>query len=172
MKQEPNYLIWLGLGGLVLLGGGAVIDLKKASENEKKFAPYIAAAEKKHGIPTGLLHRLIKAESSFKTNIINGLEKSPKGALGIAQFMPDTAKQELGSERAALDPLIAIDGAARYLKKIYNYVGKDWTKTVAGYNWGMGAVKNFYEKGYWVSKGKRIYTLPEETRLYVAKIMV
>jgi len=157
----PNYLLWFGLGGLLFFGGKQVIDLKKASENEKLFAPLIAAAEIKHGIPTGLLHRLIKAESSFKTNIINGKERSPVGALGIAQFMPDTAVQELGSVQAALNPALAIDGAGKYLKKIYNYVGKDWTKAVAAYNWGMGNV---------VKKG--LARAPKETRDYIAKIIV
>lgn len=159
-QKEPNYWLWLGLGGLFLWGGNTVIDLKKASDNEKKFAPFIAETEKKYGIPTGVLHKLIKAESAFRSDIINGTTKSKVGALGIAQFMPATAKEELGSVQAALDPLKAIDGAGRYLKKIYNYVGKDWTKAVAGYNWGMGNAKT-----------KSLASAPKETKDYVKSIM-
>lgn len=157
---QPNYWLWLGIGGLLFLGGNTVINLKDASENEKKYAPLIAATEQKYGIPTGVLHKLIKAESAFKASIINGTQRSRVGALGIAQFMPATAIEELGSVQAALDPLKAIDGAGRYLKKIYAYVGKDWTKAVAGYNWGMGYAKN-----------RNLATAPQETKDYVKKIL-
>ena len=158
---DTNSQYWLlGLGALLFLGGKKVIDLTNASENEKKYAPLIASTEIKYGIPTGVLHKLIKAESHFRTDIINGVTKSPVGALGIAQFMPKTAIEELGSIQAALDPVKAIDGAGRYLKKIYNYVGKDWTRAVAGYNWGMGRAKT-----------RNLATAPQETKDYVKKIL-
>lgn len=159
-KPHPNYWLWLGIGGLFFLGGNTVINLKDASENEKKYAPLIAATEQKYGIPTGVLHKLIKAESAFRTDIITGKTRSSVGALGIAQFMPLTAIEELGSVQAALDPIKAIEGAGRYLKKIYAYVGNDWTKAVAGYNWGMGNAKK-----------KVLAAAPQETKDYVKKIL-
>ena len=82
------------------------------------------------------------------------------GELGIDQFMPATAREWLGSEANALNPSEAIDGAARYLKWIYNHVGMDWTKTVAAYNWGIGNVKN-----------KGLSRAPSETKKYVKKIL-
>jgi soluble lytic murein transglycosylase-like protein len=157
-------LIGAAAVGVIAFGGKKVMDLKvdlaKAGENEKKFAPYIQTIESKYGIPSGVLHRLLKAESSFLTSIITGTKRSSTGAMGIAQFMPATAREWLGSEQNALNPSEAIDGAARYLKWIYNNIGMDWTKTVAAYNWGIGNVKN-----------KGLSRAPSETKKYVKKIL-
>lgn len=150
--------------GVIAFGGKKIMDLKvdlaKASENEKKFAPYIKSIEEKYKIPEGVLHRLLKAESSFLDSIINGIKRSSTGALGIAQFMPATAKEWVGSEKNALNPSLAIDGAARYLKWIYTNIGMDWTKTIAAYNWGIGNVKD-----------KGLSRAPLETKNYVKKIL-
>lgn len=153
-------LVLVGLAALVLFGGKKVIDLTNASDNEKKYAPLIAATEKKYGIPTGVLHKLIRTESAFRSDVITGAKKSSVGALGIAQFMPKTAIEELGSIQAALDPIKAIDGAGKYLKKIYNYVGKDWTRAIAGYNWGMGKAKT-----------RNLASAPQETKDYIKNIL-
>ena len=162
--NNSHLLIGAALVGVVAFGGKKAMELKadlsKAGENEKKFAPYIATIEDKYGLPSGLLHRLLKAESSFLTSNITGATRSRVGALGIAQFMPATAREWLGSEQNALNPSEAIDGAARYLKWIYNHVGMDWTKTVAAYNWGIGNVKN-----------KGLSRAPSETKKYVKKIL-
>lgn len=161
-----NTYLLAGAAGIAVIAftGKKVMDLKvdlaKAGENEKKFAPYIATIEDKYGLPSGLLHRLLKQESSFLTSIITGAKRSSVGALGIAQFMPATAREWLGSEQNALNPSEAIDGAARYLKWIYNNIGMDWTKTVAAYNWGIGNVKN-----------KGLSRAPSETKKYVKKIL-
>lgn len=150
----------LAAGAAVLLayGGKKAVDLTNASANEKKFAPAIAKAESDFGIPAGLLHRLLKQESAFRTDIITGKTRSPVGAMGIAQFMPATARQELGSEAAALDPARAIPGAAKYLKKLYGIAGS-WKGAVAAYNWGIGNVKT-----------KGLAAAPKETRNYVLKV--
>jgi len=143
------------------------ITSQDALANERKYAPYIASAEKKYGIPTGVLHRLITAESHFRSDIITGKTRSAVGATGIAQFMPATAA-ELGVN--PLDPIASIDAAGRYLKTILGWTGgNDWTKAVAAYNWGAGNV-NKAVKTYginWLA-----YGAPKETRDYVAKIIV
>jgi len=161
--MKSQNLIMLGVAAGVVIWGGktavtTAIDLKNASENELKYAPVIAAAEARYGIPKGMLHRLIRQESAFRTDIITGKKKSPAGALGIAQFMPATARQELGSVDAALNPTVAIDGAGRYLKKLHGIAG-NWQGAVAAYNWGIGNVQR-----------KGLARMPAETRNYVAKI--
>lgn len=162
--NNSYFLIGAVAVGVVVFGGKKAMDLtadlSKAGENEKKYAPYIATIENKYGLPSGMLHRLLKAESSFLTSIITGAKRSRVGALGIAQFMPATAREWLGSEQNALNPSEAIDGAARYLKWIYNNVGMDWTKAVAAYNWGIGNVKN-----------KGLSRAPTETKKYIKKIL-
>jgi soluble lytic murein transglycosylase-like protein len=59
--------------------------------------------------------------------------------MGIAQFMPATAIDELGSQNAALDPDQVIPGAAHYLAKLYSRTGT-WAGALAAYNWGIGNV--------------------------------
>ena len=131
--------------------------------NERKYAPYIAAAEIRYKLPTGMLLRLIRQESHFRTDIITGTKKSPVGAIGIAQFMPATAK-DLGVD--PLDPVASIGAAARYLAQLYTSTG-DWTKAVAAYNYGIGNVLRKV-KAYgnaWADH------LPTETKNYIANIV-
>lgn len=93
-----------------------------------------------HAVPTQILAWLLWKESRYNPAIINGTKRSRVGAMGIAQFMPATAREELGSEAAALDPARAIPGAARYLARLYRSRG-NWTEALAAYNWGIGNVQ-------------------------------
>jgi soluble lytic murein transglycosylase-like protein len=124
--------------------------------------PYQGAindAAAQHGVPIMVLAWLLWKESRYNPAIINGTKRSRVGAMGIAQFMPATARQELGSEAAALDPDIAIPGAARYLAKLYRMTGS-WTEALAAYNWGIGNVQR-----------KGLAAAPAETRDYYTTIM-
>lgn len=159
MTDNGKRWMLIGAGAaLLMLGGRKVIDLSNANENERKYAPAIAAAEQANGIPAGLLHKMIRVESHFRTDIITGKVKSKPGALGIAQFMPATAREELGSEVAALNPEVAIAGAARYLKKLHQQTGS-WQGAVAAYNWGVGRVKRL-----------GLDKAPPETKAYIAAV--
>lgn len=122
----------------------------------KPYQQTISFTEQAYGIPESLLARLLYEESRFRPDIITGQTKSPVGAVGIAQFMPATAK-EWGVN--PLDPDDAIDGAGRYLVHLYNRFGS-WDKALAAYNWGPGNVSR-----------KGLDKAPAETRQYVAKIL-
>lgn len=100
----------------------------------------IQSAADDYGVPVGVLAALLWKESRYNPVIIDGSRRSGKGAMGIAQFMPATARQELGSEQAALDPEQAIPGAARYLARLYRATGT-WSQALAAYNWGIGNVQ-------------------------------
>lgn len=125
------------------------------SKNYEVYRLAIAAAELARGIPTGLLARLLYQESHYRTDIIDGSTRSATGALGLAQFMPATAA-ELGID--PLDPFQAIEGAARYLRRMYDAFG-DWRLALAAYNAGPGNVKKY--------NGVPPFT---ETQKYVAEI--
>jgi hypothetical protein len=95
----------------------------------------------KYNLPPGLFAGILSHESmGFSEAVLTGRRLSPSGAVGIAQFMPDTAA-EMG-----VDPLNipqAIDGAARYLVKMLNHPNNprrslNWA--VQAYNSGPGAV--------------------------------
>lgn len=121
-----------------------------------KYANIIAMAEAQNGIPPNMLARLLYQESRYREDIITGKTRSPVGALGIAQFMPATAR-EMGID--PLNPPQAINGAARYLARLYDKFG-NWTEALAAYNWGSGNVQR-----------KGLANAPTETRNYFVQIL-
>jgi len=123
-----------------------------------KYDAIITKAANDNGIDPRVLYNLLYTESHFRDDIISGRTKSSVGALGIAQFMPATAQQELGSVEAALNPDVAIPGAARYLAKLIRLAGSV-DGGVAAYNWGIGNVQR-----------RGLNNAPPETVSYVAKI--
>lgn len=116
-----------------------------------------AAAE--NSVPTSILAWLLWKESRYNPAIISGAKRSRVGAMGIAQFMPATAAEWLGSAEAALDPEQAIPGAAEYLASLYRQTGT-WIAALAAYNWGIGNVKR-----------KGLAAAPAETVDYYTTIM-
>lgn len=122
----------------------------------KPYLAAIAAAEQRYNLPTNLLARLLHQESRFRQDIITGKTKSAAGAVGIAQFMPATAKQ-FGIN--PLDPFASIDAAGRYLKQLYGRFGT-WEKALASYNWGQGNVSR-----------KGLENAPTETKNYFSQIL-
>lgn len=140
-----------------------LLDLGETLKNNIFGTPYdslITSSADTYGIPPEVLYKLLKTESNFRPEIIVGRRRSSTGALGIAQFMPATAIEEMGSVEAALNPEIAIPAAARYLAKLQRSFGGDLTKAVAAYNWGIGNVKR-----------KTLARAPLETVNYVFKIL-
>jgi hypothetical protein len=133
-----------------------ILSIVGASNIPPAYKPLIDIAEKQYSIPSGMLGRLLYQESRFRDDIISGQKKSPVGAIGIAQFMPATAK-DLGVN--PYDPSESILGAARYLASLKKSLG-DWSSAVAAYNWGIG---NFKRKG--------MAAAPTETVNYVKAII-
>ncbi len=111
---------------------------------------HVAAAEKRHGIPPGLLAALIEVESESRAHRI-----SAAGAMGPGQLMPDTAR--MLRVRDPFDPETSIDASARYLAQHLKRFER-LELAVAAYNAGPGAVGN---------------TVPKngETEFYVAKVL-
>lgn len=92
------------------------------------------AAARRHGVPEDLFLRLVQQESGW-----NPTAKSHKGAYGLAQLMPGTARY-LGVDPR--DPAENLDGGAKYLKEQYRTFGS-WRLALAAYNAGPGAVKKY-----------------------------
>ncbi|PRY18214.1 NlpC/P60 family protein [Kineococcus rhizosphaerae] len=102
-----------------------------------KSAPYetaFAAAERKYGLPTGLLKAVAKQESGFDPTARSGA-----GAVGLMQFMPATARS-LGID--ASDPFASIDAAGKYLAQNLETFGSV-PLALAAYNAGAGNVKKY-----------------------------
>ncbi len=89
-------------------------------------------AAQRHGVPEGLFLRLVQRESGWNHGAV-----SHKGAIGLAQLMPGTARL-LGVDPS--DPGQNLEGGARYLAQQYRRFG-DWRLALAAYNAGPGAVE-------------------------------
>jgi soluble lytic murein transglycosylase-like protein len=97
--------------------------------------PYLAMARdaaRRHGVPEDLFLKLVQQESGFNPKAV-----SHKGALGLAQLMPQTAQLLRVDPH---DPYENLDGGARYLMQQYRDFG-NWRLALAAYNAGPGAVK-------------------------------
>ena len=107
------------------------------SATASKSAPYDAAftaAERKYGLPTGLLSAVAKQESGY-----NPGARSSAGAVGLMQFMPSTAK---GMGIDPSDPAQAIDGAGKLLASHVKTFGSV-SLALAAYNAGPGNVRKY-----------------------------
>ncbi|MFZ6049096.1 lytic transglycosylase domain-containing protein [Pseudomonas sp. CR3202] len=98
-----------------------------------RYALIVAQAAFDYDLPTELLHAVIQTESNYDPSAL-----SPKGAAGLMQLMPDTAK-DLGVHDV-FDPTANVRGGARYLKRMMTLFDNDLSLALAAYNAGPGAV--------------------------------
>lgn len=88
----------------------------------------------KYSLEEGLVHAVIKAESNYNSTAV-----SKKGALGMMQLMPGTAR--LLKVNNPLDPAENIGGGSRYLRQMLDEFNGNLDFAIAAYNAGPNAVK-------------------------------
>lgn len=101
-----------------------------------KYEKHIMAAAEKYRLPPNLIAAQMEAESNNNPNAV-----STKGATGLMQLMPETAK-ELGVTDMK-DPAQNIDAGARYLRQQMDKYGGDVKLALAAYNAGPGNVDKY-----------------------------
>lgn len=104
----------------------------RSSRARDRVILHIHAAERRHGLPIGLLDALVAAESGYRPDAV-----SHAGAAGLGQLMPATARSLGVANR--FDVRANLDGAARYLRSMIDRFGSI-TTALAAYNAGPGAV--------------------------------
>lgn len=110
-----------------------------------------------HGLSAYLFERQINKESSWRTDAV-----SPSGAIGIAQFMPDTAAS---LHINPYDPYQSLEAMARLMSYYTNRYGS-FDKALAAYNCGEGCLQSRVYRCGWNWKG----CIPLETRSYIDSI--
>ena len=115
----------------------------------------IRAACRKHQVSAAFVKSIIRAESGFSSTVV-----SPKGAIGLMQLMPETAR-ELGADPTV--PEQNVEAGTRYLGWLMQRYGKkhdQMKRAIAAYNAGPGNVD-------------RYHGVPpfRETRAYVTRVL-
>jgi soluble lytic murein transglycosylase-like protein len=122
--------------------------------DRKKYHAHVVAAARAFRLEPALIHAVISAESGY-----NPFARSAKGATGLMQLMPDTARR-YGVENP-LDPEQNIHGGAAYLSDLLKLFGNDLNLALAAYNAGEGSVMEY---GYRIPPYR-------ETKQYVPKVL-
>lgn len=146
---------------------------------KKLFYPYpyrelIAEYAKAENLERSLVAGVILSESKFKNEA-----RSHKGALGLMQLMPDTAKwiaEQMEDDAFLLeelnDPEINIRFGTWYLNSLRQEFKGNEVLMLAAYNAGRGNVKEWMKKYQWDMNFSDIQQIPfKETREYVAKVL-
>jgi len=135
------------------LGARAAVLGKAAADTVRAHGPAIEAAARENGLAPELVLAVILQESGGNARAV-----SPRGARGLMQLMPATAR-ELGV-RDPHDPQAGIRGGARYLARMRDRYDGDLSLALAAYNAGPGNV----------DRAGRSVPPFRETRQYVARI--
>lgn len=120
----------------------------------QRYSPLVNAVAGIYRVDPALLHAVITAESGYNARAV-----SHKGAVGLMQLMPDTARRFGVSD--SFDPEQNIHGGTRYLSHLLQLFGNNLELAVAAYNAGEDAV---------ISHG---YSVPpyRETQGYVPRVL-
>ncbi len=128
-------------------------DAQVEPRQNKKFDEIIKTVAEKYNLEASLIHSIVRTESDYDPHCV-----SSKGALGLMQLMPETAK--IYGVGNPFEPRDNIEGGVRYLKDLINLYGRRTRFVLAAYNAGQTAVKKY----------GGIPPYPE-TRNYIEKVM-
>lgn len=144
-------------GGIAPSSRGSTVKLVPATSPEGlKLSKIESQYPNTVGKNPGILRAIYAIESANGTQL-----KSPAGAEGPFQFMPDTARA-LGVKNT-MDFDQSAAGAAKYMDQLINRYKGNVEHALMAYNWGPGNVDR------WIRNGQKIGFIPQETKAYVAK---
>ena len=115
---------------------GTNIGLRGFTTGDSTVDSYIVDSARRYAIDPLLIYSQMHQESTFKQRAI-----SPKGARGLMQLMPDTARR-MGVANI-YDPKQNIEGGVKYMRLLLDMFGGDVNLALAGYNAGENAVMKY-----------------------------
>ena len=141
-----------------------------AAARVQQLRPLVEPILASEGIPPEMIAVLLVESAG------NPLALSPKGARGLWQFMPETARRYGlrvdGEHDDRLDPELSTRAAARYLCDLHQRFG-DWPLALAAYNAGAVQVERAVARtgvpDFWLLSAQGL--LPQETRAYVPAVL-
>ena len=150
----------------IFFRGGESFDTSK-TPSYKVVKHHLREASNTHKVDYELLQALIATESGFDSTAV-----SPKGALGLMQIMPDTARRfgvdgdkKVSIEKKLFDPKINVKTGTRYLRLLIDMFPGQLELAIASYNAGEGAVQkagnkipNYKETQNYVKTVMQLYT--------------
>jgi soluble lytic murein transglycosylase len=119
---------------LIKEGDGRPAQSQSVTQND--FQGIILSASERYGVDADLVRAVIKVESDY-----NVFARSRKGAQGLMQLMPQTAR--LHKVANVDDPAENIRGGVRHLRLLLDRFGEDLGLTLAAYNAGIKAVEQY-----------------------------
>lgn len=144
------------------------LESLRGSPMKQDVSFLINDAAERYGVSPKLVNAVVQTESAGKSDAV-----SPKGAQGLMQLMPKTAKA-LGVEDPT-DPAQNIEGGVKYLAQLIKKFG-DEKLALAAYNWGEGNIRKQLDRLAKRDKPQTLAailkygTLPSETENYIRKI--
>ena len=153
---EPTVLVRKNSQGKVLIRNAPPAEILRSAKEEvrRRLEPVLAEAAYLFGLPVSLIEAVVKVESNFQTAAV-----SPKGAMGLMQLMPGTAK--FLNVEDPFCPRENILGGCRYLRLLLDFFGQSLPLALAAYNAGFQRV---------IDAGFQVPDI-QETQNFVTKVM-
>lgn len=157
VPTDERYTVFIAApqqAGAAAAPAAAARKLRAGLAEKAGYNQVVEEVSRTHGLESALLHAVISVESSYNPKAV-----SSKGAAGLMQLMPQTAKRYGVAD--SFDPRENLNGGARYLKDLLRMFNNDTRLALAAYNAGEHAVMKY---------GNRIPPYRETLR-YVPRVM-
>ncbi len=171
MPVKQLFWVLVVLSLMVLLVNNLSLETVLRRVYPLYYTTVIAEESEKNGIDPFLVAAVIHVESRWQSSAV-----SPKGAAGLMQLMPDTARWVAVQVRADYSPDALMDPAANillgawylsYLLEIFPTL----PAALAAYNAGQGNVRRWLADGRWDGSLKTVDCVPfRETRTYIRRV--
>ena len=151
LKIISDYTAFKNIAGTDVSINRQIAPKKNVQKQDINLEKIIEKAARTYDVDADLIRSVIKAESNFDPQAT-----SSKGAMGLMQLMPETAK-DLGVKNA-YDAQQNVMGGTSYLKSLLDRYDGKRDLALAAYNWGMGNLE------------RSPHHLPDETINYIARV--